>query len=227
MRPVLTAAALLAAACAASCATTEPPPPPPPVLAIAAERTCDSDIKIDAAHPLTPAKPRAEDTINASFDASTACIERDGAKLNYVVFKLPDNAANHTLTVGGANEALRTVSVSVSMLDATGAVKRSFGRDKVMTYGAVRGVQLRPAADEAFVLVTSDAESVGKVRTGVETAIGTSSNYAYNAATGVGGSYTTARGVETNAARTYSFEGTVVVKIVALTGKIGAPAPAK
>jgi hypothetical protein len=226
MRPVLAASALLAAAFAAACATTEPPPPPQPVLAIAAERTCDADIKIDAARPLTPPKPRAEDTIIASFDASTACIERDGAKLNYVVFKLPDFAVNHTLTVGGANEALRTAAVSVSMLDATGAVKRSFGRDKVMTYGAIRGVQLRPGADEAFVLVMSDPETVGKVRTGVETAIAVSPNYAYNSVTG-GGSYNTQRGFETNASRTYSFEGTVVVKIVALTGKIGAPAPAK
>ena len=55
-----------------------------------------------------------------------------------------------------------------------------------------------------------------------ETNIVTNTNYAYNPYNG-GGSYTTVRGREGGTTRSFSHEGSVVVYIQAVTGKIGLP----
>jgi hypothetical protein len=196
------------------------PPPPMAVLAISG-KTCVGAPDLATAVALAPQRPAQWRDVITLVGATSGCVSTPAGDANYVLYSLPDHPANHTITVGGAKEVLRTFVPSVTVLDASGAVVRSFEQDRYLDLGTIIGVQFRPPAEARFVLVQSDPAQVGRAVTALEVGINTTTNYAYTGTAGV--SYNQVAGVESTANRVYSHEGTVSLRIQAVTGKIGLP----
>ena len=146
----------------------------------------------------------------------------NGKSSNYVVYELPASPENHTLTVGGLKEGLRSFAPKVVILDGAGAIMRSFDKDRLTNFGNTFSVQFRPPIQSRFVLVQSDPDLVGTVMSSFETNVISSTNYTFNPS-GYGGAYTSQSGQEGARTRSFSHEGDVVVYIQAVTGKIGFP----
>lgn len=215
---LLAAPALLLAACA----TTPPAPPPEAVTAITG-KTCEATPSLVGAIPLTPPKPNAYFALTTPVDAKKPCVQTGEVSSNYVVYALPAHAENHTITVGGVQEPVRTFAPSVSLLDADGKVTRTFPDDKFATYGDMLGVQFIPQATERYILVTSNPALVGQSVHTFETRVNVSYGYTPATAYSYGGSYSQMHGSEGGHNRTFSVEGTISVTVQAASGKIGAP----
>jgi hypothetical protein len=214
-----TSALLLATVTA--CTSVPPPPPAVSVLQII-DKTCTDTPSLTAPISLTPKRKAATNNVSTLVGSGSACVTKDQKASNYVVYELPARAENHTLTVGGAKEALRAFAPKVSILSASGAVLRSFEKDRLTNFGNTFSVQFRPPSEARYVLVQSDPELVGTVMASFETNVVSSTNYAYNPY-GYGGTYTTQSGQEGARTRSFSHEGNVVVYIQAVTGKVGLP----
>jgi hypothetical protein len=197
------------------------PPPAIPVVEIIG-KSCTETPSRALPVALTPKRKAATSNVVSVVGPTSPCTKVDGKASNYVVFELPATPQNHTLTVGGAKESLRAFAPSVSILDGNGATLRSFPKDRLTNFGTTFSVQFRPSPEARYVLVQSDPALVGTVMSAFETNIVTNTNYAYNPYNG-GGSYTTVQGREGGTTRSFSHEGSVVVYIQAVTGKIGLP----
>lgn len=205
-----------------ACATT-PPPPPPEAVTDLSGKTCQSDVSTKDAISLMPVKKAAYNTVATKVDAAKPCVGAEAAKANYVVYALPAHGENHTVTVGGAQEAIRTFAPTISVLNADGKVTRTFGDDRLVILGNLLGVQLKPMVDERYILVQSNHRLVGKAVSTLETRINVTQGYSPATAYSYGYSYSTQRGVEGTHSRVFSHEGTVVVTIQAASGKVGLP----
>ena len=205
-----------------ACASTPPPAPPSAVLSITG-KTCTSEPSLKDAISLTPVKAKAYYAVSTLVDAGKPCLVAGDASSNYVVYALPAHGENHTVTVGGVEEAIRTFAPSVSLLDADGKVTRAFADDRFATYGNILGVQFVPQPQERYILVSSNPALVGKAVNTFETRIATSYGYTPATAYSYGGSYSTQHGMEGAHNRVFSHEGYVSVTIQAATGKVGLP----
>ncbi len=205
-----------------ACTTTPPEPPAMAVTEVAATN-CDQEISIANTLTLTPEKKSAYSAFPAKINKSSKCFVSNGRIVYYVVFALPNAPDNHTLTMGGVFEPLRTFAPKISLLGADGKETRAFAPDKYANYGGLYGVQFRPSANDKFVLVQSNPELVGITQTGLDTRVASSYGYAYNPATYGGSSYQIDKGVEVMSSRMFSHEGTISVTIQAIKGKIGLP----
>lgn len=219
--PRLSVAAGAAALALVACQSKPPTPPPSAVLDISS-KTCGQVVNLETAEPLTPKKTQKWVDIHTAVDETSACVTSGGQSGNYVVYELPEHATNHVITVGGAKQKIRLLAPAVSMLDSNGELVRTFIADKYQYIGGVFGVQLRPNEGERYLLVKTDSDLVGNVEEVFETRMVTQTGYA-STPTG-GASYTTYHGQENSTHRTFSHEGTVTIRVQALSGKIGAPA---
>lgn len=205
MARLISAAAVLAAGgLTAACATVGAPPGPTTQFA---RSDCAAAPDLTSPISLTPEKERASHVVAAQVARTGACLARDGHAAPYAVFALPADHEDKTIAVGGVLEATRIFAPSVTLLDRTGAVTRSFAREDYYYRGAVYSVQFRPRPDEAYLLVAADPALVGKRYDSV--AIGTST-------TVVSTGYATATwtsGVDTSLSRTFSYEGAVQVTV--------------
>lgn len=204
------------------CATNNVPPPAQAVLSID-NKTCDNSISAKDAISLIPAKPAYSNFVNIQIDEKKPCINIGDKKANYTIIKLPDFPDNHTISVGGVQEAFRIFAPLVFLLDKDLNITREFSNDKYVTLGNRFGVLLRPANNDQYILVRSNPDVVGVKKTVLETRINQSTGYSYNAYTGYGGSYTTLHGKEGQTERVFSHEGEINITIQALKGKIGLP----
>jgi hypothetical protein len=205
---------------ASGCTTTPPEPPPAAVLSIVG-KTCAATPSLANAHSLTPKKKETVYSFDRDINASSPCVLIDGQASNYAIFELPSSPQNHTLTVGGQKQELRTLAPLVSILDGQGGVLRTFASDRFTNLGTSWAVQFRPTEQARYVMVRSDPGKVGTEVTSVEVGMTSSQNYMYNAAGGA--SYTTVRGFEGAAKRVFSHEGKVTMFVQAVSGKIGLP----
>lgn len=203
------------------CTTVPTPPPAVSVLQIVG-KSCSEAPSLTAPISLVPKRKAATNSISTEVGPATACVTKDGKFSNYVLYELPASPENHTLTVGGSKEVMRAFAPSLTLLDASGGVLRSFGRDRLTNFGTTFSFQFRPTSDARFVMVQSDPELVGNVMASFETNMVTNTTQVYGA-TGYAGSYQTRSGSEGARTRSFSHEGTVVVYIQAVTGKIGLP----
>jgi hypothetical protein len=200
----------------AGCVTAEPPPLP--VLAITG-KTCTPQPDLATAVTTVPTRPAQWRDVTSQVAATTGCVTTPAGDANYVVFTLPDHPANHTITVGGTKDVLRIFAPSVSVLDASGAPVRTFEPSRYSDLGTLVGVQFRPPAEARYVLVQSDPALVGKEVSALEVGISSTTMYA-----GAGAAYYQhASGAVNTARRVFSHEGTVSLRIQAVTGKIGLP----
>jgi hypothetical protein len=115
-RPVLPflAAASVSVLFAAGCAT------PPPVVAATVNfsRTdCAASPNLAAATSLTPPKEKAVHSVTGALDGQALCLTRNGKATPYVVYALPSDHEDKTLTVGAVLEGVRLVSPEVAVLD--------------------------------------------------------------------------------------------------------------
>jgi len=197
-------AALPLAALVGGCATA----PPPLAVTAYAPRDCAAQPDLSKAINLTPEKEKAEFVVTTPVGAATACLARAGGAVTpYVLYALPAETADKTLTVGATLEAARLLSPEVSILDGRGQVTRGFAATDYLYRGPVYSVQFRPKTGEAYVLVAADPSRVGKsfasVQIGVNTTTISTGYYASNWRSGV----------DDTVSRTFSYEGTVQVAV--------------
>lgn len=214
---ILVASAGLAFATA--CATTPPAPPPQAVLDIS-EKVCAGDMDLTQAVTMTPERRRQVYDMRVAINAETNCKGEGEEKANYVLLELPANGPNHVVTVGGAKETLRMLASTVTLLDETGEVSRTFAPEKYMDRGNTFAVQFRPADKDRYVLVETNPASVGEVEESFRQTMNIGTGTAYVGG-GYSASYTTYSGAEVSAKRTLSHEGVIAVKVHALKGKVG------
>ncbi|CAN5259702.1 hypothetical protein BH10PSE2_BH10PSE2_02460 [soil metagenome] len=202
---------LAATAGLAGCATM--PPPPAAVLAFA-DRACVSAPDLALAISLTPDKERALHSVTTQVGSATPCIHRDGRDTAYVLYAIPADADDKTLTVGGYLEPLRILSPQVAVLDSHGDTSRTFRADEFLYRGANYSVLLRPRPGERYVLVTIDPDRVGKTYDSI--VVGTSTTASGSVVTSAlvaglvgGGNYTS--GTDVGLSRTFSYEGATQV----------------
>lgn len=146
-------AALLAALLAA-CAT----PAPPPIVSLDG-RSCvaSPDLAGARAVPLD-----ARDPVKLDLDGGAACLEAgDGARSAYAAFRLPASEKQYLLTVTSTPLGDTLFAPRLLLLDANGAVLREVARDDFMFHGTSLYVGLRAAPAERYLVVASDARSVG------------------------------------------------------------------
>ena len=205
-----------------ACSTTPPPPPPLAVSEING-KTCTDKPDLSTAIAMTPKRKAQFHTVATNVDAQSPCLNLDGKPSNYVVYALPEVPTNHTLTIGGAYEAMRILWPLVSVLNAEGQPIRSFPAERVANVGSTLGVQFRPSEEARFVLVQTNPQSAGLEVKAFETQLITQTNYAYNAYNYSSTAYSTQYGREGATVRKVSHEGVVSVTIQAVAGKIGLP----
>lgn len=205
-----------------ACASVPVAPPSVAVLDLSG-KTCAAEPSTKDAVSLTPVKKLAYYSVATLIDGTKPCLTTGAASSNYVVYALPAHGENHTVTVGGVQEPIRTFAPSVSLMDADGKITRTFADDRFAILGNTLGVQFRPLPQERFILVQSNAALVGKAVSTFETRLVTSQGYAAPTPYSYGYSYSQERGTEGKHERTFSHEGYVSVTVQAATGKIGLP----
>lgn len=204
--------AVLAFASLAACASM--PPPPPAVLTFAGQN-CAAAPELTSAISLTPEKERALHFVTTQVGAATPCLRRDGVDTAYVLYAIPSDYEDKTLTVGGHLEPLRILSPRVAVLDGHGETSRTFRPDEFMYRGLNYSVLLRPRAGERYVLVTQEPARVGQKYDSI--VIGTSTTSAAvpvsALAAGLVGGGSVTMGTDVGMSRVFSYEGAVQVAV--------------
>lgn len=221
MKDIKQVSVFLAFAFTAACATTPPEPPKSAVLSLD-NKTCETQVSTENSLSLTPEKKALFHIVTTDINAGSKCVDIEGKKANYIVYAIPAAPQNHTITIGGAMDVLRTFAPDVSIIDVNGKVSRSFNPDQYAYLGYVYGVQFRPSENDRFIIVKSDPKLVGVEKSALETRV----NVGYGYSPGVGGygtTYNTYTGSEAKKSRVFSHEGIVSVTIQAIKGKIGLP----
>ena len=204
---------IAAMAALTSCATM--PPPPPAVLAFAGG-TCVATPDLTQALSLTPEKERALYTVTTQVGSATPCLRRDGRDTAYLVYALPTDMGDKTLTVGGYLEPLRIYSPQVAVLDSQGETSRSFRPHEFLYRGGNYSVLFRPRPEERYILVTTDESRVGQKYDSIVIGVTTTSSGAVAGsalAAGLIGGGTVSSGTDVGLSRTFSYEGAAQVVV--------------
>jgi hypothetical protein len=201
MRAILPITAALSLA---ACVTVEPPALP--VLEFSGVDCTDAP-DLAQAISLTPKKETALHVVAAPIGSASACLAGPDKRTAYVLFEIPADHADKTLTVGGQLEALRVLSPHVETLDAQGQTVRRFADDEYMYRGPNFSVLFRPRETERYVLVGQNPARVGQTYDSI--AIGVSTTTVY---TGYGTSNWNT-GVDMAQSRTFSYEGIAMVTV--------------
>lgn len=186
-----------------ACATT---PPPPPITSFT-RTDCAAAPDLASTISLTPEKPKASHAVITPLSAASPCLTRDGASGPYVVYALPTDFGDKTITVGSTLETGRLLAPDVTLLDRSGQVSRTFAKEDYFFRGPVFSVQFRPRVEEAYILVVADKARVGQKYDSIS--IGTSTT---TVSTGYAVATWTS-GVDSSHSRTFSYEGAVQVSV--------------
>lgn len=218
-------AAIAATAALAGCTTM----PPPPVATLTfAGTSCAAALDLSQALSLTPEKERALYTVTTQIGSATPCVLRDGQATAYLLYAIPADAGDKTLTVGGYLEPLRIFSPRVAVLDGQGETSRSFRSDEFMYRGPNYSVLFRPRPGERYVLVTTDDTRVGQTYDSIVIGVTTTSTGAVAGsalAAGLVGGGTVSSGTDIGLSRTFSYEGAAQVIVHDSDTKEDAAAP--
>ena len=187
-----------------ACATATPPPP---ALLQYSGQGCVTAPDLTGAISLTPPRERAEHVVSTVINGQTPCLIRQGRATPYVIYALPSDHDDKTLSVGGLLEGIRVFSPEIALLDAGGQVTRTFAPDEYFYRGPVYSIQFRPRESEAYVLVTSDGARVGEGYRSIVTGMQSTT-----VATPVV-IFSINSGTEAGLNRTFSYDGTVQVSV--------------
>ena len=203
----------LACLALAACATT---PTPVPLLTVSATN-CSAAPNLSTAAPLVlAAKPGDEKPVELTFDAQTSCLQSAaGTKSLYRVFALPADAPPYTIMVSAVPFGQALFAPHLMLLDGQGSMTREVKSDPFVFRGSQLTALLRNHADERYLLIASDPDSMGKqfARTLEETQV-------YTGSTGYG-IYQIHTGTDTTQQMIYTANGNVSVTLAPL------PAPQK
>lgn len=203
LRTSCAAAGLVFAAGLAGCAT----PPPPAAVTSYAGANCSAELDLSKAISLTPEREKAEFVVTTPVQAGAACLTRATGTAPYVLYALPAELEDKTLTVGATREAARALAPDVSLLNSRGETVRSFREEDYFFRGPLYSVQFQPRPGEAYVLVAVNPARVGKSFENLQISTST---------TAISTGYATATwtsGVETKTSVTFSYEGVVEVMV--------------
>lgn len=177
-------------------------PPLPPILTYG-RADCQDVPDLSTAVSLTPDKERVLYSVGAVVDARTPCQRIGATTTPYVVYALPAQIDDKTITVGALLEPTRILSPRIAVLTADGTVSRTFRNDEFLYRGPNYSVLFRPRPEERYIHVTTEPSRVGQRYDSIN--IGTSTSYV---STGTYGS-TITMGMDDAQSRTFSYEGTV------------------
>lgn len=196
-------AVLTAGGLASACATYTPAAP---VLEYD-HSNCDAAPVLSGAISLTPTKERVSHVVSTPVTAETACLTTATGPTPYIVYALPADFGDKTVTVGGVLDVTRIFSPDVQILNARGETTRSFAAEDYMYRGPVYSVQFRPRADEAYVLVSANPQRVGQAYNSIAISTQTTGTVA------AGAYISWTSGSDSAQVRTFSYEGPVQVTI--------------
>ncbi|MBV8650739.1 MAG: hypothetical protein JO255_04680 [Alphaproteobacteria bacterium] len=201
MRPFRAASILgrlLPAALLASCNHALPP------LVTLDGRDCAARPDLAGAQPiiLDPDKD-----VTVRLDATAPCVQAaDGTKSVYGVFRLPQSADPYVVSVTSTLSGRGLFSPRLMLVDREGTVLREVPRDDFVFHGTSLYAGIRSHADEAYMIVASDPQSVGQ-----QVSQTSEHGRATSAPTGGGGFLTIGIGSEKTHRFTYSHNGVVTV----------------
>jgi len=197
-------AALMLGVLGVACAT---PAPPPSAVLDYAHTDCTAAPELSGAIALTPPHERTEFDVATAIDDHTPCMGEAETATPYVVYALPSDYGDKTITVGAAVEPGRIFAATAVLLDANGAVTRSLGSDQFTYRGGIYSTQFRPHQGETYLLVKADRAVVGQNYNSISLGTGT--------ATGCGPTLCMnwTYGTEARQSTTFSYTGTVEVQV--------------
>jgi hypothetical protein len=201
MRPFRAAsilARLLPAALLTSCNHALPP------LVTLDGRDCGARPDFAGAQPilLDPDKD-----VTMRLDAAAPCVQAaDGTKSVYGVFRLPQSADPYVVSVTSTLSGRGLFSPRLTMVDREGTVLREVPRDAFVFHGTSLYVGIRSHAEEAYMIVASDPQSVGQ-----QVAQTSENAQTSTAVFPSGGFLTIGMGAEKTHRFTYSHNGVVTV----------------
>ena len=149
-KPIL--AALAAAAGLAACAT-----PPPEAVTDLGAKACRADYDLVSAIAIAPPKEGAAYWTQAvALDEASPCVNGGNA----LVFRLPTEPGK-VVRLGTALEAKRFAPARVSLLDASGAVTRSWSGETMPFRGGTQVAVFTPTPDEAYAVLQVVPDEMG------------------------------------------------------------------
>jgi len=197
---VLKVGAVLALAMLTACGGGSPPPPP---LLSLDGRSCAPEPDLARALPLTlvPVKPTT-----VALDTSTACWEpAGGSKSAYVAFQLPEAPQDYLVTVQSVPVGLTLFSPRLLVLDADGKPLREVPRDSFQFHGALLSTSIRAHQGERYLVVASDAQSIGKSESRIASSTSVSTSCLK------GGCINIYAGHEASSTQVYAYSGSITV----------------
>jgi hypothetical protein len=172
-------------------------PPPPPTTSIA-DRTCVAAPDFAAATALgLPARQ-----MRVTLDGTAPCVEANGARSVYTVFRLPEAEGEYLLSLTSAPIGEGLFYPRVTILGANGNTLREISRDAFVFRGNTLSLGLRMRPEEEYLLVMSDPDTTGQSISRIEEEV-TATTYAVGAVVYSGAS--------TTANYTYAYNGVITV----------------
>lgn len=166
---------------------------------------CPAAPDLMTAASLTPGSERDLFFVSRTVDDTTPCWTGGTQAAPYVVFEVPAEYADKTITVGGRLESQRIFAARVLTLDADGAPVREFASDDFFFRQGIHSVQFRPREQERYILVTSNPDLVGQSYSSIQIGVNSGATYA-------AGAYVSYNiGTEQGAERVFSHDGIVSV----------------
>lgn len=204
MRVRFLIAATLAALLSA-CAT--PAAAPPPAVIEYAHTDCTASPELSGAVSLTPSRESAEFDVSSEVNDKTPCVGDTATGTPYIVYALPADYGDKTITVGASVERARIFAATATLLDANGAVTRTFASDQFTYRGGIYSAQFRPHQGDTYLVVKADRAIVGLNYESIT--LGTGSTAACSA----GGCFNWSYGTEAHGVTTFSYTGTIQVQV--------------
>ena len=160
---------LAALAAVAACASK---PVPPPVVDIAAMPCAHAMVMSGAIPLLFDPKGKDEKTTTAILDGRSACVQdADGGRRLYQLFALPETNMPYILSVRTSPWADTILAPRALLLGGDGTVMRSTTHADFAFRGEQLSALMRSHPGEAYLVVTSDSEVLGKQVTRVQESV--------------------------------------------------------
>ncbi len=196
MKPLPLVLVLCGGAVLAACAT----PAPPPTTSIA-DRQCVASPALAAATALSLPSNR----VRVTLDGTAPCVEANGSRSVYTVFRLPEAEAEYLLSLTSAPLGQGLFYPRVTVLDANGGMLREIPRETFVFRGNTLSLGLRMRPAEEYLLVMSDPETTGESISRIE-----DSTSMMAVPVGVG-AMMIHQGASTTANYTYAYNGVITV----------------
>ena len=156
------AAGLTGLAALAAMAACAPKPLPPPVVDMAAMPCANAMVMGGAVPLLFDPKGKDEKITTAIPDHRSGCIQDAEGRRLYQVFALPDTNTPYILSVRTSPWADTILTPRALLLGGDGSVMRSTSHADFVFRGEQLSALLRSHPGEAYLVVTSDGEVLGK-----------------------------------------------------------------